>query len=152
MSYDLYAAKIVLKTKRANDEFCCAIRKWAPGGVFGRAITSIAFPIFLYSIEVWYPPYFKNQQQLERMMKFAARLLTNIFSHVDNEELIGKLKWNRLYHIVAEQCLLTVTKYLNCLRFPTSKVFAMAMPLQSRCNQNLLSPTQLLNSTFLKMK
>ena len=39
----------------------------------------IALPIFLYSIEVWMPPYVKHQLVLERVMKYAVRLITNNF-------------------------------------------------------------------------
>ena len=73
LSFSSHTQRVATSTKRAIGELSRTLRKWAPKEVFNEAVTKIALPVFLYAIKVWFPPTVKDQQRLERVMKFAAR-------------------------------------------------------------------------------
>jgi hypothetical protein len=56
------------------------LRKWASVHILKQAISSIVFPSLFYGIEVWFPHTCHLQNQLEKVNKFAARLILNDFS------------------------------------------------------------------------
>lgn len=140
LSFASHTSRVVLSAKRGIGELCRSLRKWAPVAVFRTAIMSIALPAFFYAIEVWYPPHQKDQLRLERVVKYAARIVLNNFSHdTTYDELLTRMGWRSLSRQVAERQLLSVKKYMEGSRFMPDCVFPMAGVKVTRCSQRLKS-------------
>jgi hypothetical protein len=118
--------KAATKTKQAIGALCRTLRKWAPDKVFRKAVVTIALPIFLYAIEVWMPPHVKHQVMLERVIKFAVRLLTNNFQKdISYGSLLEAVGWKPLFRLVSERRLLLIRKYLGGERYILETVFPL---------------------------
>ena len=138
LSFSLHTQRIVNKTKRAIGELCRTIRKWAPTSVFIEAVQKIALPLFLYAVEIWYPPTEREQRRLERLIKFAARLsLNNFRQETTNIQLLNALKWKSVARLVMERRLLSMKKYLDGRRFIPEDVFPLESLPTHRTSQRL---------------
>jgi hypothetical protein len=74
------------------------IRKWALRKILETSINAFVVPALFYAIEVWYPAGEKHKKQIEKVNKYACRLLTNNFSRdVSYEELTTKLGWKPIH-------------------------------------------------------
>jgi hypothetical protein len=106
--------------------------------VFIEVVSKIALPIFLYAIEAWFPVAEKDQQKLEKIIKFAARLSLNNFSRETSyNDMLQQLKWKPVSRIVAERRLTTVKKYLDGKRFIPDYVFPLETEPTNRQSQRL---------------
>jgi hypothetical protein len=124
LTFRQHATHASMKTKQAIGVLNRTLRKWAPTEVMKTAVTSLALPILCYAIEVWYPPAICTKRHVERVQKFAARLLNNDFRQSTKyEDLLSPLKWRPLYRQVAERRLTTMKKYLCGVRFISPDVF-----------------------------
>jgi hypothetical protein len=138
LSFGPHTLRTVTKTKKAIGALCHSLRKWSPTTVFSKAITSIALPIFFYAIEVWFPPHAKHQIQLERVLKFAARLVLNKFQReIPYGELLSAMKWRHLSRQVAERRLLCMKKYCEGKKFIPAEVFPFAMESTHRSSTRI---------------
>jgi exonuclease III len=91
LSFGEHTTRVTNAVKKGIGALCRSLRKWAPVEVFNKAILTTTLPIFLYSIESWYPPHLKNQIRLERVLKYAIRLILNNFNHETSyEDLLKK--------------------------------------------------------------
>jgi hypothetical protein len=137
-TFAMQSQVIAAKTKLAVGELNRTVRKWAPRTVFMEAVTKLAFPLYLYAIEVWFPPIEKERQRLEKVVKFAARLsLNNFRSDVSYLELLEKLKWKSVSRMVAERRLITIRKYLDGTKYIPNGVFEVATSNNNRFSQRL---------------
>jgi hypothetical protein len=137
-TFSNHTTRVSCKAKQAIGALCRTLRKWAPGNVFSKIITTLVFPIFLYAIEAWYPPYMKDRVRIERVVKYAARLVSNKFSsELQYDTLLDILNWKPLYRQVAERRLLLIKKYIDRTRFLPEKVFPIIPPSSSRFSQRL---------------
>jgi hypothetical protein len=138
LSFTQQSQRVTTRTKTVIGELNRTLRKWAPKTVFKEAVTTIAFPLFTYAIEAWFPCALKDQRRIERIVKFAARLCLNDFSHQTNYiELLKRLEWKSVSRIVSERRLLTIRKYLDGTRCIPECVFPVAIPTLSRHSQRL---------------
>jgi hypothetical protein len=97
-TFGKHTSKAVAKAKQWIGTLNRMLRKWASSTILSQAISTIALPAMFYAIEAWYPPHKKHQQQIERVIKFAARLLTNNYDHsIQYEDLLSKLNWKPAY-------------------------------------------------------
>jgi hypothetical protein len=127
-----------MNAKRGIGVLNRTLRKWAPTGILSTAITSIVLPALYYAIEVWYPPNECHQRQIEKVNKFAARLVLNDFmKETKYEDLLLNLKWKTVAQLVAERRILCVSKYLNGKRFVTSGIFILQSPNANRFSQRI---------------
>jgi hypothetical protein len=127
-----------MNAKRGIGALNRALRKWAPATILNTAITSIVLPALHYAIEVWYPPNECHQRQLEKVIKFAARLVLNDFKRESTyEELLGRLNWKPMSRIVAERRLICVAKYLDGTRFVPTDILVLQPPSTNRCSQRI---------------
>ena len=135
-----YVCSWVTSAKKGIGGLCRALQKWAPREVFCKSITSIVLPAFFYAVEMWYPPNQVDQIRLERVLKYAARLVENDFSPDSTyEQLLSLMKWNPLYRTVAERSLLLIKKYLDGHRLMPDFVFPFAKESKNRCSQRIKS-------------
>ena len=105
---------------------------------FCKSITSVVLPALLYAIEAWYPPNEKDQKKLERVLKFAARLVTNIFiSTTTYEELLEKLNWHPMSLLVAIRRLILIKKYMDAPRHIPDCVFPLRETNVNRYSQRI---------------
>ena len=126
LNFAQHVSKTTLKTKKCVGALCSTLRKWASKKVFETAITSIAFPLMTYAIEVWYPPDSGQQRKLCRVQKYAARLLTNNFNRQTTyEDLLSSLNWKSFHRLVIERRLLSVYKYVHGTRYIDPHVFPL---------------------------
>lgn len=126
LSFGQHTSKTVIKTKRAIGALCRTLRKWSPTPVLSKAITNIALPAFFYAIEMWYPPHEKHRMQLERVLKYAARLILNKFQRdTSYEDLLSEMKWCSLSRQISERRLLNMKKYFEGSRFIPAEVFPL---------------------------
>jgi hypothetical protein len=126
LSFAAHVCKVAMKTKRCIGALSSSLRKWASKKILESAITSIALPLMLYAIESWYPPDTGQQIKLCRVHKYAARLLTNNFSHLSTyEQLLAALNWRPLPRLVLERRLSLTYKYVHGKRFIDPQVFAL---------------------------
>jgi exonuclease III len=143
LSFSTHTSKSVLKAKQGIGLVCRSLRKWAPKNILKTAITSIILPALLYAIEVWYPGGDCQQKQIEKLIKYAARLVLNNFrTDISYEALLDDLKWKSLSRVVMERRLLCVKKYLDGTRFTVDGVFSLQPPPTSRFSQRILSQKQ----------
>ena len=126
LTFASQTSKATRKAKQGTGALVRTLRKWAPRNVFSTAITTVILPAFFYAVEVWYPPSDKHRIQLERMLKFAARLVTNDFSRDSTyDDLLKAVNWRPIYRIVAERRLLNMKKYMDGHRYIPAYVFPM---------------------------
>jgi hypothetical protein len=93
LTFGEHTTRMVNSVKRGIGALCRSLRKWAPVEAFSKAILSTTLPIFLYSIESWYPPNLKQRVALERVLKYAIRLILNKFNHdITYEDLLEEIK------------------------------------------------------------
>jgi hypothetical protein len=131
-------SRVVNNAKKGLGILSRSLRKWATRKVFSAAVTTIVLPAFFYAIEAWYPPHLKQQEKLERVIKYAARLASNNFSaETSYETLLKSLQWKPLFRIVAERRLLTIKKYMDGVRFLPDLVFPVESIDTNRCSQRL---------------
>jgi hypothetical protein len=149
-NFSKQTASAVLKAKKGIGMLSQQLRKWAPMEVLSEAISKIALPALFYAIEVWYPPGEVHQKLIEKVNKFALRLLTNNFdSNTTYKYLLDKLKWKPLYRLVYERRLLCIKKYMDGSRFMFEEVFSPAPVKTSRSSTRLLLK---INSHSLMLK
>jgi hypothetical protein len=138
LTFGLQTMKAVAKAKQGIGALSRSLRKWSSMEVLKTSITTIALPCLMYAIDVWYPPSIQHQQQIERVQKYAARLLTNNFNHETSyEELLMKLKWKPIFRNVAERRLITLMKYLDGSRFIPDYVFQIESEGTTRTSARL---------------
>jgi hypothetical protein len=129
---------VVTAAKKGIGALCKFLRKWAPQGVFCKAVIGIILPAFMYAVEVWYPPGIREQSQLERILKYAAGLILNDFSNdTQYESLLKEVKWKPLFRLVAERRLLLIKKYLDGRRFIPESVFSLEPECVTRHSQRI---------------
>jgi hypothetical protein len=75
-------------------------------------------PIVTYSLESWYPHQVTLQNNVERIKKFAAKLVTNNFTASYNT-LLEKLNWKPLSQLVMEKRL-QLASFMKQELFPTT--------------------------------
>jgi hypothetical protein len=131
--------KVVLKAKQGIGALTRQLRKWAPSKVFKCSIISIELPAFFYAIPIWFPPGKMCKLRLERVLKYAARLILNDFKQTTTyEDLIKKMNWKPLVRTVMEQRLMLMRKYLIGERILPDGVFQIEEPTHARQSQRLL--------------
>jgi hypothetical protein len=138
LSFSQHVDKVTIKAKQAIGAMCRTLRKWAPTHVFTKAITTIVLPVLFYAIEAWYPPGELLRKKLERVVKFAARLVTNNFCRtVLYSDLLKKLNWQPVYQLVAVRRLLLIKKYMDGTRHIPDCVFPLEERQSLRFSQRL---------------
>jgi len=138
LDFSFHTQCIATSAKRGIGALCHSIRKWAPKQILCTSITAIVLPAFLYAIEVWYPPHLKDKVKLERVNKFAARLILNVFDkQVTYDELLKKLSWKPIYRVVAERRLLLIRKYLEGKRFAPNFLFPLELANEYRHSERI---------------
>jgi hypothetical protein len=79
-----------------------------------------------------------DQHKVERIQKFAARLILNNFHHATPYlDLLSTLKWHPIYRLVEERRLTIIKKYMNGTRFIPSCVFPLDPGSSNRCSQRI---------------
>jgi hypothetical protein len=140
LTFTPQTTKAVLKAKQAIGAMFRQLRKWAPIEVFKTSITSIVLPAFFYAIPIWYPPGNGDKIRLERVQKYAARLILNDFKKsTAYEDLLLKLDWKPLTRKVTEQRLQQMWKYVMEKEILPAEVFQMEEESHSRQSKRLLS-------------
>jgi len=128
LTFSTQTQKVAAKAKQGIGALSRALRKWAPTNVLRTAITAITIPALFYGIETWYPANATSQQQLERVLRFAARLLTNDFRRdVSHKELMTTAQLLPVGRQVKLRQLTLIKKYMDGTRFIPLFVF----PLES---------------------
>jgi hypothetical protein len=131
LSFESQARRVSINAKRAVGELSRNLRKWAPKHVFIEVCQKIAFPLFLYAIEVWFPAADKDRRRIERVLKFSARLATNDFrSETNYKDLLERLGWKSVERIVSERQLITIKKYMDGERHIPDYVFPLEVNQQ----------------------
>jgi hypothetical protein len=72
-----HVTRMAKKFKQAIGALCRTIR--APRTVFGELYKTTIEPMVTYSLESWYPYQVTLQNKIERIKKFAVKLVTNNF-------------------------------------------------------------------------
>ena len=141
LNFALQTSKGVTSAKRGIGELCRTLRKWGHRSILSKAITGLVLPAFFYGIEAWYPPFQKEKLQLERVLKFAARMILNNFDHeIEYTALLDELKWKPIYQQVVERQILLIRKYLDGRRFISNEVFQLeVLDSQIRTSQRIAS-------------
>jgi hypothetical protein len=116
------------------------MRKWVSRDTLSVTMSTIVFPAFLYAVEIWFPPTVTHQKRLERVSKYAARIILNDFSQSTSyENLLDRLNWLPLYRTVATKRLINMKKYLSGAKFLPDCVF----PLQADIDKEIRSSVRL---------
>jgi hypothetical protein len=138
LTYSSHTERVITKAKQTIGALGRAIRKWAPEKVIGMAVTTIALPMLLYAVEVWHPPGKNSKVYVEKLQKFAARIVTNDFQRdVTYESLLQKLAWKPIYMLVMERRLMMMKSYMDGKRpFPES-IFSVVVSASTRTSQRL---------------
>jgi hypothetical protein len=69
-------------------------------------------PVLAYAIESWYPSQIQLQKTVEKVQKFAARLVTNDYN-LSYSQLLAKLKWTPISQLATVQRGLLMHGYLH---------------------------------------
>jgi hypothetical protein len=132
-------SKAILNAKKIIGMLYRLVRKWASVAVLRQAIMTIALPVLFYGIEIWYPPHQHQREQIERVNKFATRLLLNDFnSESSYVSLLDRLKWQTIYRRVIVKRLLNLKKYVDGKRFIQGGIFELEVSPSSRFSQRLM--------------
>jgi hypothetical protein len=124
LSYSEQVNIITSKTKRGIGALSGTIRKWAPRNILCCAIRTIALPALLYGIETWYPPDDWGRRKIEKIQKYAARLVLNNFKHdAEYEDLLNQLNWCTIQEMVTERRLTNLFKYRKGFKFIPEELF-----------------------------
>jgi hypothetical protein len=138
-SFESYVKKSISRARQGIGQMNRMLRKWASVDILKQSITSIVFPSLFYGIKVWFPHTFHLQNQIEKVNKFAARLILNDFSSESTYEvLLSKLGWNSISRLVTVRRLITLKKYMDGTRFMCEGIFELNSPVSTRCSQRLL--------------
>jgi hypothetical protein len=128
----------IIKTKQAIGALSRSIRKWASAKILSTAIQTIALPILLYAIEIWYPPGKREQISIEKIQKYGARLITNNFdSTADYEALLVAAHCKPIYRIVAERRMIFLKKYMDGNKFLPEGIFRLKTESENRVSARL---------------
>jgi exonuclease III len=149
--FEAQTKKAVVKAKQAIGVLNRCTRKWASAQVLSYAINTIALPILLYAIEVWYPPHKFLRVQIERVNKFAARLITNDFnSNTPYDLLLNKTKWRSIHRRVTERRLSNVKKYMDGSRFVHEDIYKLSSYSTTQRSSQRLREKRVQNSLALE--
>jgi exonuclease III len=139
-TFEPHVKKSISKARQGIGVMNRMLRKWASVDILKQSITSIVFPSLFYGIEVWFPHSSHLQSQLEKVNKFAARLILNDFSSESSyESLLSRLNWNSISRLVTERRLINLKKYIDGTRFMCEGIFESISPVSTRCSQRLLA-------------
>jgi hypothetical protein len=135
MTFAKQTTKAVTNAKKGIGMLCRSLRKWSSTEVLKTSFSSLVIPAIFYALEVWYPPNVKQQLKIERVQKFAGRILLNNFNHqLSYEEILDKLSWRPIFQMVAERRLLNMKKYMMALRYIPDYVFPLQQELVRRAS------------------
>jgi len=112
LTYKNHVARIAVKGKQVLGALCRTIRKWADPAVFERLYKTTVEPIIGYAIESWYPSQVVLQNKIERVKKYAAKLVANNFTK-PYADLLEKLNWKSLSQTVMEKRAILTHAYVN---------------------------------------
>ncbi|MCP3662720.1 MAG: reverse transcriptase family protein, partial [Gammaproteobacteria bacterium] len=115
------------KAKRAIGALWRILGKWTTRRNFCEIYTKKIMPLFCYALPVACPTSQRHWTVLEKVHRFAARLVTNNFisSYTD---ILEFLHWKPISRLCAERQLLLMFKYLEGLRYLPDGVMCMAEP------------------------
>lgn len=142
LSFVQQSSKAATKAKQGIGCLVRSMRRWASRDTLSVTMSTIVFPAFLYAVEIWFPPNVTQQKRLEKVSKYAARIILNDFSQSTSyENLLEKMNWMPLHKIVATKRLINMKKYLSGLKFLPDFVF----PLDCDNEQSIRSSARLRN-------
>ena len=98
---------------------------------------TLFLPYLLYACEIVYPVHTKDRTILERVNKFASRLICNNFArNVSYDFLLSSANLSSIYRIVFARKLILMYKYIHHLRFiiPNCISFMRERACSSRLN------------------
>jgi hypothetical protein len=137
-TFEKQTKRAVSNAKKSIGTLNRVVRIWASAEVLRQAIMTLALPVLFYGIEVWYPPHNQQREQIERVNKFAARLLLNDFnSETSYSSLLERLKWHTIHRLVLEKRLVNLRKYMDGKRFVNGGIFELESPSVLRSSQRL---------------
>jgi hypothetical protein len=140
LSFTHQVFEATTKARRGIGAVSRSVRKWASKDVLTTSIRTLIMPALLYAVEVWYPPNSKDQLLVERVQKYAARLISNNFHHESTyDALLEETKWKPILRLVIEKQLVNMKKYTSGTRFIPAEVFQSSSECSERRSQRLRS-------------
>ncbi len=115
LTFNSHAAQAVSKGKKAIGCLYRTFGKVANPGVFQRLVQAKVLPIFLYGSAVAMPTSKSALAVLEKLNRFAARLILNNYS-TDYHQLLWDLSWKDISRITFERHACLAFKYVHSFR------------------------------------
>ena len=117
LSFSYHVRKTVAKARSTLGCLNRTVRRSVPPNVFSMLYMSLIRSVLTYGFPVTYPYYKKDMVSLERVQKYACRLITNNFNYnVDYNSLLRQTGLKPLYRLAMESRLILTWKYLNKTR------------------------------------
>ncbi len=116
LSFKQHVEKLAVKAKRATGALHRSLGKWSHKDIFKDVYTKKILPLFLYAIPVATPSTVYHSALLEKVNRFAGRLIENNYS-ITYQQLLQNLGWKSISRIMVERQLLLAWKYNRGQRF-----------------------------------
>ena len=138
LSFAAHTNKAVVKAKRSIRALCNSFKKWVSRRILKTTINTIVLPGLFYGIEVWYPPDTVRRKQIERIQKYAARIINNNFQATTTyDDLLQQLQWVPIWQRVAVMRLLSTRHFLDGTPFFPNNVFQLAEVSSTRSSSRI---------------
>ena len=93
------------------------LRRWRLRSALSKVWTTSVRPVLTHALSLTYGPLKRNQDSMENVNRFAARLVTNDYS-TPYEGLLSAIEWPTIKQIAVSQQLSLMYDYTNGFRVP----------------------------------
>ena len=140
LSYSEHTRVVIAKARRNLGCVSRTIRKFVHSDVIRRIYVTIILPSLLYASPLSCPVFQKDRMRLERLNKFACRLICNDFNwNHDYQSLLTKARLSPLYRVTCTNRLCLMFKYVKGLRYIPEQF----LPFESQRNVVVRRSTRL---------
>ncbi|MCP4587053.1 reverse transcriptase family protein, partial [Pseudoalteromonas sp.] len=115
LAFDVHNQLVSLRAKRCIGVLFSSVGKWAGPIVFSRLYKSKILPILMYSIPLAAPRFSKDWTGLEKVHRFALRLIANDYTS-SYRQLLIRLHFKPVVQMYYERGLLLMYKYIHGFR------------------------------------
>ena len=140
-NWPLNAVSAAVRAKKAIGALWRTVGRWADRETFRRVYESKVQPLLTHALPTVSPSTKHGWDALEKVHRYAARLVLNDFRS-PYTELLRKLQWKNMSRLCVERQSLLMYKWRNGLRFIPDFVIVEKPPARSRRGQVDKNPDQ----------
>ncbi|MCP3667573.1 MAG: reverse transcriptase family protein [Gammaproteobacteria bacterium] len=132
LSFGTHTERQAVKAKRAISALYRSLGKWTNKEIFKEVYTKKILPLYLYALPLVAPSSAYHCGLLEKVNRFAGRLIENDYCTSYNE-LLRKLEWKSVTRHIVERQLILMWKYSRNQRvLPEGTLISWDIPSRLR--------------------